>query len=308
MSPRRPARAIAEPAALPGRLLTVRHLTIYRYSEPVGLGEHRMMFRPRASHDLRLVRSRLVIQPHPSELRWLHDVFDNSVAIATFTGTTRELRFDSTATLEHFEVARPEYMLEAGAQRFPFPYADDERPHLAAALTRLYPDERVSEWARRLVPASGSIRTMTLLDSMTRRIKKQFVYLRRTEKGVQSPVETLQRASGSCRDFALLMMEAVRALGLAARFVSGYIFVPESRPAATVGGGSTHAWMQVYLPGAGWVDFDPTNSIVGNRNLIRVAVAWDPAHALPLWGTFIGAASSFLGMDVTVSVTEKRIL
>ncbi len=199
-------------------------------------------------------------------------------------------------------------MLEAGAQRFPFQYADDEQPYLAAALTRLHPDERVREWAGRFVPASGSIRTKTLLDAMTSGIKEQFVYLRRTEKGVQTPVETLERGSGSCRDFALLMMEAVRALGLAARFVSGYIFVPQSRPAATLGGGSTHAWMQVYLPGAGWVDFDPTNSIVGNRNLIRVAVAWDPAHALPLWGSFIGSATSFLGMDVTVSVTEEDIV
>src|SRR6185503_4176100 len=188
---------------------------------PVTLGEHRMMFRPRASHDLRLVRSRLEIRPPPSDLRWLHDVFDNSVAIATFAGATRELRFDSTATLEHFEGARPEYVLAAGAQRFPFQYADDERPWLAAALTRLYPDARVSEWAGRFVPASGSIRTMRLLDAMTLGIRKQFVYQRRIEKGVQTPAETLQRASGSCRDFALLMMEALRALGLAARFVSG---------------------------------------------------------------------------------------
>ncbi len=129
---------------------------------------------------------------------------------------------------------------------------------------------------------------MTLLGSMTRGIKEEFAYLRRTEKGVQSPGETLRRRSGSCRDFAVLMMEAVRSLGLAARFVSGYIFVPELNPADAVGGGATHGWMQAYLPGAGWVDFDPTNSIVGNRNLIRVAVAWDQRNALPLWGTFIG--------------------
>ena len=136
MRTRRPAQAIPEPAALRVRLLTVRHLTVYRYAEPVGLGEHRMMFRPRESHDLRLVSSRLDIRPHPSELRWLHDVFDNSVAIATFAGTTRELRFDSTVTLEHFERSRPDYALEAGAQPYPFHYADDERPNLAAALTR----------------------------------------------------------------------------------------------------------------------------------------------------------------------------
>src|SRR5688572_7638736 len=139
---------------------------------------------------------------------------------------------------------------------------------------------------------------------MTRGIKDDVAYVRRSEKGVQSPGETLRRRSGSCRDFAVLMMEAVRSLGLAARFVSGYIFVPDAAGEAVVGGGATHAWMQAYLPGAGWVDFDPTNDIVGNRNLIRVAVAWDQRNALPLWGTFVGPLSRVRGMDVTVSVIE----
>jgi transglutaminase-like putative cysteine protease len=149
------------------------------------------------------------------------------------------------------------------------------------------------------------VETMALLQSMTHAIRDQFTYQRRIERGVQTPDETLALRSGSCRDFALLMIEAVRSLGLAARFVSGYIFVPDQNPAGTVGGGATHAWLQVYLPGAGWVDFDPTNSIIGNRNLIRVAVAWDPADALPLWGTYTGPPGSFLGLDVTVSVSEE---
>ena len=149
---------------------------------------------------------------------------------------------------------------------------------------------------------------MALLETMTLGIRNEFTYVRRPEKGVQRPEETLRLHSGSCRDFAVFMMEAVRSLGLAARFVSGYIFVPGREPSAVIGGGATHAWMQVYLPGAGWVDFDPTNSGLGNRNLIRVAVAWDHGQALPLWGSFIGAASSFLGMDVNVSVTEAPVL
>jgi transglutaminase-like putative cysteine protease len=140
---------------------------------------------------------------------------------------------------------------------------------------------------------------------MTRAIKDELVYVRRTEKGVQSPADTLWRGSGSCRDFAVLMMEAVRSLGLAARFVSGYIFTPEVNRIDVVGGGATHGWMQAYLPGAGWVDFDPTNSLVGNRNLIRVAVAWDQRNALPLWGTFVGSTSSFRSMEVDVSVVEE---
>src|SRR5258708_17540445 len=145
---------------------------------------------------------------------------------------------------------------------------------------------------------------MTLLHSMTRAIEEEWEELRGVEKGVQGPGETLRRRSGSCRDFAVLMMEAVRSLGLAARFVSGYIVVPEDSRAA-VGGGATHAWMQAYLPGAGWVDFDPTNSIVGNRNLIRVSVAWGQRDALPLWGTFIGPASAFRSMHVDVRVSEE---
>jgi transglutaminase-like putative cysteine protease len=294
-----------EPFVRRRRILTVHHVTTYIYSAAVRLGEHRMMFRPRESHDLRVVKTRLAIKPHPADLRWLHDVFDNSVAIATFTGTTRELQFDSTVTLEHFEEAPPDYTLEADAQIYPFQYPLDERSSLAAAVACRYPDPEVNRWARRFLPPSGSTRTMTLLLAMTGGIREQFVYLRRSEKGVQSPAETIALGSGSCRDFALLMMEAVRSLGLAARFVSGYIYMPGTTGTLSVSSGSTHAWMQVYLPGAGWVDFDPTNSIIGNRNLIRVAFAWDPSHALPLWGSFIGKASSFLSMDVAVSVTEK---
>ncbi len=299
------------------RLLTVRHTTVYRYSEPVRLGEHRMMFRPRESHDLRLVRTKLDIRPHPTGLRWLHDVFDNSVAIATFDGTTTDLlRFDSTVTLEHLENALPDYALEIAARTYPFSYPDEDLPELVRARTRHYPGEEVSRWAARFQSSVGSTDTVALLQAMTLGIRNEFTYVRRPAKGVQRPEDTLRLRSGSCRDFALFMMEAVRSLGLAARFVSGYIFVPDTEEGgradltdtsdgpATVSGGATHAWMQVYLPGAGWVDFDPTNSVVGNRNLIRVAVAWDHGHALPLWGSFFGAASSCLRMDVNVSVTE----
>ena len=247
------------------RLLTVRHVTTYRYSEPVRFGEHPMMFRPRESHDLRLVSTKLDILPRPASIRWLHDVFDNSVAIATFDAAASELRFDSTVTLEHIETALPDYALEIGAHSYPFHYSDDERPDILRPLARQYPSDDLGPWTARFLRSSGSTTTMGLLHSMTRGIKEEFVYVRRAEKGVQSPGETLGRRSGSCRDFAVLMMEAVRSLGLAARFVSGYIFVPEMTRDATVGGGATHAWMQAYLPGAGWVDFDPTNSIVGNR-------------------------------------------
>jgi transglutaminase-like putative cysteine protease len=285
-------------------LLTVRHITTYRYREPVKLGEHRMMFRPRASHDLKLLKTSLNIVPNPVRLRWLHDAFDNSIAIAEFDGHTSELRFESVVTIEHFETSFPEYPLEEYANNYPFSYSQEDLPNLCRALAHKYPPENVRHWASQFLDPSGITGTMTLLRSMTLGIRKQFVYARRSKKGVQSPDETIQNGRGSCRDFAVLMMEATRSLGVAARFVSGYIFVPGNDTSVT-GGGATHAWMQAYLPGAGWIDFDPTNSIVGNRNLIRVAVAWSPEHVLPLWGTFTGPSNSFLGMDVTVSVTEE---
>ncbi|HXN47620.1 MAG TPA: transglutaminase family protein [Bryobacteraceae bacterium] len=286
-------------------LLTVHHSTVYRYGEPVCLGEHRMMFRPRASHDLRLIRTNLVITPQPDRLRWLHDPFDNSVAVATFEGTTSELRFESTVTLEHFETSMPEYPLEEYARTYPFRYSDEDFPDLARALARHYPGESVAEWALQFLDPSDTTGTMNILRAMTHRIRDQCIYTRRIEKGVQTPEETLRNRRGSCRDFAVLMMEACRSLGLAARFVSGYIFVPSS--SGSVSGGAMHAWMQAYLPGAGWIDFDPTNSIIGNRNLIRVAVAWAPEQVLPLWGTYSGSPGAFLGMDVNVSVTDLAV-
>jgi transglutaminase-like putative cysteine protease len=283
--------------------LTVHHSTVYRYREPVGLGEHRMMFRPRESHDLRLIRTDLRITPQPAQLRWLHDPFDNSVAVATFEGTTSELRFESTVTLEHFENSMPEYPLEEYARTYPFRYSDEDFPTLSNALANYYPGASVSTWALQFLDPADTTDTMKILGAMTCGIRKDFTYTPRIEKGVQPPEETLRTRKGSCRDFAVLMMEATRSLGVAARFVSGYIFVPNGSGHA---GGATHAWMQAYLPGAGWIDFDPTNSIIGNRNLIRVAVAWTPEQVLPLWGTYEGSPAAFLGMDVTVNVTEME--
>jgi transglutaminase-like putative cysteine protease len=287
------------------RILTVRHVTTYHYSEPVGIGDHHMMFRPRASHDLRLVRSTLDIRPQPHTIRWIHDVFDNSLAVASFDSRTTELRFESIVTIEHYETARPEYQLNAEAQNFPFVYSHMDRPDLERGLKRRHPSTDVAEWAAKFLNVGSLTGTMGLLRSMTRAIREEFTYKRRNEAGVQTPSETLTRTSGTCRDFALLMIEAVRSLGIAARFVSGYIAVPDDRPSQMLGGGATHAWLQAYLPGAGWVDFDPTNNLVGNRNLIRVAVAWEPAHVLPLSGSYCGPASAFRNMDVSVRVFDE---
>ena len=139
-------------------------------------------------------------------------------------------------------------------------------------------------------------------------IHESFRYSRRVESGTQPPLMTLQLRQGTCRDFALFMMEAVRSVGFAARFVTGYVYVPSRDSSTILGGGSTHAWCQVYLPGAGWVEFDPTNGIVGNRDLIRVAVARHPRQAIPLSGSYSGSASNYRGMTVQVNVTKGPAL
>jgi transglutaminase-like putative cysteine protease len=226
------------------------------------------------------------------------------VAIATFEGATSDLSFESTVTLEHFENSPPEYQLEDYARTYPFRYSEEDFPNLSRALTRHCPDDAVSRWALQFLDASDTTGTMKILRAITYGIREQFIYTRRVEKGVQTPSETLSDRRGSCRDFAVLMIDAARSLGIAARFVSGYIYVPGS--SGLTGGGATHAWMQAYLPGAGWIDFDPTNSIVGNRNLIRVAVAWAPDQVLPLWGTYVGSSNVFARMDVSVDVTEAE--
>ena len=287
--------------------LHVSHVTTYRYRQPVGFGEHRLMFRPRDSHDLRLLSSSLVIEP-AAQVRWMHDVFSNSIAIASFESSAEVLRFESEIEIEHYGLSYPNYPVDASAREYPFSYSSEEVPDLGRTIERHYPDHqgKVNAWARRFVNG-GTADSADLLARMTRAINAEFAYTRRYAVGVQTPVETLDLGGGTCRDLALLMMEAVRSLGLAARFVSGYLYDPaldsSSEQADMKGGGETHAWVQVYLPGAGWVEFDPTNGLVGGANLIRVAVARDPAQALPLQGSYFGAAEDFLGMEVEVRVT-----
>ena len=289
-------------------VLTVCHVTTYRYSQKVALGEHRLMVRPRDSWDQRLLDAKLSISPEPSSIRWVHDVFGNCVTVVKFSRRAAELRFESTIRLVHSPVPALDFPIAQHAQYYPFSYDPEEMPDLLRSIERQYPDRdyRLYEWARQFVSTAGPTGTYKLLAGMTQSIRKNFAYVGREEMGIQSPLMTLESASGSCRDFAVLMIEAVRSLGLAARFVSGYLHIPAIGERQYSGGGSTHAWVQVYIPGAGWLEFDPTNGIAGNRNLIRVAVARDPIQAVPIWGTWRGFPSASLGLEVNVHITESN--
>ncbi|GAC1640728.1 MAG: transglutaminase family protein [Bradyrhizobium sp.] len=287
-------------------LLTIHHKTQYRYGRPVAFGEHRIMLRPRDGHDLRVLSNDLVIEPEPMSLRWIHDVFGNSVAIATFDERAKTLTFSSTTTVEHNPAEEFALTADDAAYFYPFLYNDEEFPDLVHFITPQYgdPEGELSAWTRNLLDAEGPTPTFNILAGMTHGIRKAFTYRKRHEQGTQHPLDTLQTKSGTCRDYALFMIEALRRLGIAARFVSGYLFIPGDRAHGYVGGGSTHAWVQVYLPSAGWIEFDPTNGIVGTRDLVRVAVARDPRQAIPLHGTYLGSADAFVGMDISINVVS----
>lgn len=287
--------------------LKVHHQTVYRYRRPVKFGEHRLMLRPRDSHDFRYVNGTLSLSP-AADVRWVHDVFSNSIAIARFDQPAEELRIESTVLVDHFasDDGLPPFPISSYAQTLPFTYQPLELPDLMSSISRHYadPEMRVEDWTRQFLGSGGPARTQQFLFDITRAINTQFKYELREEEGVRTPVETLDRGTGSCRDLALLMIEAVRSLGLAARFISGYIYDPalDGEEGNVQGSGWPHAWVQVYLPGTGWMEFDPTNGIIGGSNLIRVAVVRDPVQALPVTGTFTGAADDFIDLSVNVSV------
>jgi transglutaminase-like putative cysteine protease len=285
-------------------VFNVHHSTTYRYKNPVRLGRHQMMFRPRDSFDQRLLEFRLTVMPEPAEVRWIHDVFGNCVTLLDFAERTRLLKFDSVIRLEHTPENAPDFRIEDYARSHPFAYAQDELSDLAAYMQIHHPGRAVNDWLNKFV--TGTSRpTGQLLMTLNEAIAEGFSYRRRAARGTQLPEATIENQQGTCRDFALLMMEAARSLGFAARFVTGYVFVPDRDGPQRLGGGSTHAWCQIYVPGSGWVEFDPTNGIVGNRDLIRVGVARTPQQATPLSGSYWGDVDEELGMEVTVNVKTE---
>ena len=293
-------------------ILNVHHLTRYSYRKPVAFGDHRVMFRPLESYDQRILDSRLVILPEPVELRFVHDVFGNCVGIAKFAGKAEEISFESQVRLEHSPaplVTEDEDLIDASAQTFPFAYSVEDLPDLMRSIERQHsdPERRLERWAQRFLRQDGPTGVLAALSEMTHAIRREFRYCQRLYGPAQAPLETLRLGSGTCRDYAMLMMEAARSLGLAARFVSGYVYSRGGHGGPKrAGGGHTHAWVRVFLPSCGWVEFDPTNGIVGATDLIRVAITRDPSQAAPLWGSYEGEADDFLGMEVEVDVEVER--
>jgi transglutaminase-like putative cysteine protease len=282
--------------------LRINHRTTYRYRQPVSLGPHRLMLRPRESRDLHLISSDVTVTP-AAVVTWAQDVFGNAVATAVFQSMTDILVIDSVVDLQLTAAAWPVFDIAASAIVYPFQYSGDEWTDLGALAIQQYPDPagRLSNWAKAFVRGT-STDTLSLLKDLSAGVSKWINYQSREDEGTQSPVQTLNRGWGSCRDFAVLFVEAARNLGFGARIVSGYLYNPNQDAIGTGGTGSTHAWAEVYVPGAGWITFDPTNHGVGGFNLIPVAVARDIRQVMPVAGSFVGMTDAFQGMTVEVSV------
>ena len=284
--------------------VTITHTTSYRYSTAVSLGPHRLMLRPRETRDLSLTSFDLKITPQ-ARIDWSHDVAGNAIATARFDQMAASLSIRSRARVELSAPAWPVFPIAAAAASYPFVYSGDDWTDLGSLAMPQYADPagRLSAWVESYV-MSRPTDTLSLLKDISNGITARISYQSRETEGTQGPLETLDRGWGSCRNFAVLFAEASRTLGLGARLVSGYLFNPSGDRIGSADAGSTHAWVEVFVPGAGWIPFDPTNRSVGSTNLVPVAVARRMEQIVPVAGSFHSRASDVVSIDVTVDVEE----
>ena len=283
----------------------ITHTTIYKYAKPVTFGTHRAMFLPRRGATARLLSWSARTSP-PSKIHWISDPRSNTVTVMEFSEAGRELTFTFRVEGVYFGVKGLEaFPLESRADEVPVQYTPDEWTDLSGYLRPHAddPDGSLAAWSKAFV-AGDQDQTRDVLHRVLTAFRDGFTYRSRETEGTQSPGETLRSRSGTCRDYAWLMIETLRRLGFACRFVSGYLYdaALDGGAAGMTGAGATHAWVQVFLPGAGWVDYDPTNQINAGFDLIPVAVARHPGLAIPLAGSWFGDAKDYLGMSINVAV------
>jgi len=288
-------------------LFEIDHVTTYKYANPVTFGTHRAMFLPRPAANGRLLNWSAKTSL-PSKIHWVSDALTNNVTVIEFSEPGKDLIFTFRFRALHFGTrGAEEFPLEARAEEVPVQYTPDEWTDLVSCMRPHAedPDASVAAWAKSFASAAGG-RTIDTLRRMLDTFRDTFNYNARDAEGTQSPGETLRSKSGTCRDYAWLMIETLRRLGFASRFVSGYLYdsALDGGDAGMVGAGATHAWVQVFLPGAGWTHYDPTNRINAGYDLIPVAIARHPGQAVPLAGSWFGGAQDYLGMSVNVAVRK----
>lgn len=294
--------------------LSIHHRTGYTYSTPVSFGDQHVFLRPRDSNVLVVDSFTLETSPS-SRQRWVRDAFNN-IVLVTNTGLVTATDFVLTCRMivQSLEANPFDFVLEPYATGYPFDYETRERTALAPAVETTVPGaETVLDWFREAVPSPDRHEDVVrFLSDLNAAVRASIAYERRDEEGIQTPDETLRLRRGSCRDMAMLFIAACRRLGLAARFVSGYLYdAPPKDTGAGIGGvgfnravGSMHAWAEVYLPGAGWKGFDPTNGILANACFIPAAVAIDPASISPVQGSYFSATpvTSTVRVDLEIKL------
>lgn len=279
--------------------ILITHKTEYFYHSPVTFGPHRALLRPREGHDVHIEGSVLSIEPR-ADVRWLRDIYGNSITVLTFAEAAPRLSLYSEVTVAHYDENPLDFLIDPSALTYPFQYATDEQAELIPYRLSSYPHDgsALQTWLSQIHTPGQLVNTFDLLNQLNTRIFQSFRYARREEPGVQLPSQTLAWGTGSCRDYAVLMMEAARAWGFGARFVTGYIQMDEDQH------GATHAWTEIYIPGAGWRGFDPTNNKLAGSEHVSVAVARDPDKASPLAGAWEGPVGAFDHMEVSVQVVS----
>ncbi len=284
------------------RRLSIEHLTTYEFGTPVQLGPHKLLIRPREGHDLRIESWSIRVQP-THRIRWHRDICGNSVGVVHFTEASDTLEVASEFRVQHFDETPLDFLMASSAVDYPFQYDPGERGELVSYQMPCFPADwsYMSDWVSQFWKPGWKTQTYTLLDRINRFIPANLSYARRDDPGVQSPRETVSLGRGSCRDFATLFLEACRALGLASRFASGYVYEPG---ATGLDAGSTHAWAEVYLPGAGWKGFDSTSGEMTGAHHIVVAVSRHPADVPPVSGSFVGPSGLRPRLLVGVRVKE----
>ena len=285
-------------------LISITHVTRYSYDRPVAFGPHRLLVRPRDGHDMRVLEAHLAMSP-AAKLHWQFDVFGNSVAHAVFSESSDSLEIRSDLLIKRYAGHNEHSAFDRPPILMPLHYRADNLTDLSAYIPMQHPEERagLSLWLDAEFDGRPA-EALKFLSALSAVIHQAFSYSRREQRGTQSALTTVAKRTGTCRDFALLFMECARLFGLAARFVTGYLHARGDDAADVKGGGSTHAWAEVYVPGEGWVEFDPTNLIESSQALIRIAVTRTPEQATPISGTYDNRDAVFLGMSVEVSVRE----
>lgn len=288
--------------------LSILHETRYSYARPVAFGPHRLLIRPRDSHAIRIVEASLATSL-PGTTRWSYDANGNCVCTFQPEGEADHLTITSTLVIDRFPAPLVGLAIDDPHTTAPVVYGFEDRAVLDPFIRPVADDADavLLRWLRERMERPGEA-ALDFLLRLNTAIHQGFEYQARDEEGVQTPAQTIERGAGACRDLAWLMVEALRRLGYAAVFVSGYVYSPprEGRDAIR-GAGATHAWVEVFLPDLGWIEFDPTNGLAESEDLIRVAATRTPGEALPVSGTLIGDPGAST-LSVTVEVRQLEDL